>query len=294
MALDCTEGVWGLRTRRPCVAGTFYPSDQRELLKLIENCFTHELGPGKLPQKGGGLEEGPPALLSPHAGYIYSGPVASHGYLLLSERKRPHTVVVVGPNHTGLGSDVSLYPEGKWLTPLGAIDIDEEFTYSLVRRSERFTIDDYSHANEHSIEVQLPFLQYVLEGFKLVPICMLDQSKATSLEVGDALAEAMAGGDALLIVSSDMTHYEPAEEAKKKDEKVLSAIIALDVGGLYSTIASTGSTACGYGPMAVAIRVAQRLGTKRATVLKYANSGDIMGDERSVVGYASVAFERGR
>jgi AmmeMemoRadiSam system protein B len=294
MALDCTEGVWGLRTRRPCVAGTFYPSDQRELLKLIENCFTHELGPGKLPQKGGGLEEGLPALLSPHAGYIYSGPVASHGYLLLSGRKRPHTVVVVGPNHTGLGSDVSLYPEGKWLTPLGAIDIDVEFTYSLVRRSERFTIDDYSHANEHSIEVQLPFLQYVLEGFKLVPICMLDQSKATSLEVGDALAEAMAGGDALLIVSSDMTHYEPAEEAKKKDEKVLSAIMALDVGGLYSTIASTGSTACGCGPMAIAIRVAQRLGTKRATLLKYANSGDIMGDERSVVGYASVAFERGR
>lgn len=283
-----------MRTRRPCVAGTFYPSDQRELLKLIENCFTHELGPGRLPQKGGDLEEGLIALLSPHAGYIYSGPVASHGFLLLSERKRPHTVVVVGPNHTGVGTDVSLYPEGKWLTPLGAIDVDAEFTYSLVRRSARFSVDDFSHANEHSIEVQLPFLQYVLGDFKLVPICMLDQSKETSLEVGDAIAETMVGGETLLVASTDMTHYEPAQEAKKKDEKVLSAVLALDIGGLYSTIASTRSTACGYGPMAVAMRAAQKLGTKSATLLKYANSGDVMGDDRSVVGYASVAFEKGR
>jgi len=283
-----------LRTRKPCVAGTFYPSDKRDLLKLIGDCFTNELGPGRLPRKEGGLEEGLIALLSPHAGYIYSGPVASHGFLLLSERKRPRTVVVVGPNHTGVGTDVSLYPEGKWLTPLGAIDIDNELTYSLVRRSARFSIDDFSHASEHSIEVQLPFLQYVLGEFKLVPICMLDQSQETSLEVGDAIAEAIVGRETLLVASSDLTHYEPAEEARKKDEQVISAVLALDVGGLYSTIASTGSTACGYGPMAIAMRVAQRLGAEKGTLLKYANSGDIMGDNRAVVGYSSVTFEKGR
>jgi len=283
-----------LRTRGPAVAGSFYPADQKELLALIENCFTHELGPGRLPVKGTSQAGGLIALLSPHAGYVYSGPVASHGFLLLSERQRPRTVIVIGPNHTGVGMDVSLYPEGKWLTPLGAIEIDNELTYSLVRRSPLFTIDESSHTNEHSIEVQLPFLQYVLGSFKLVPICMLDQSKEMSSEVGDVLAEAMMGRDALLVASSDLTHYESAESARKKDEKVLSAVTALDVGRLYSTIASTDSTACGYGPMAIAMVVSQKLGSKDGTLLKYANSGDIMGDNRAVVGYSSVSFEKGQ
>jgi len=282
----------GLRTRGPVVAGSFYPSDRYELTRLIESCFTHELGPGRLPKKGTSQGGGLIALLSPHAGYVYSGPVASHGYLLLSERPRPQTVIVIGPNHTGVGMDVSLYPEGKWLTPLGAIDIDGELTYSIIRSSELFTIDESSHANEHSVEVQLPFLQYVLESFKLVPICMLDQSKETSLGVGGILAEVMAGKDALLVASSDLTHYEPAESARKKDGEVLSAVTALDVSRLYSTIASTDSTACGYGPMAVAIMVAQKLGSKKGLLLKYANSGDIIGDNRAVVGYSAISFEK--
>jgi len=188
--------------------------------------------------------------------------------------------------------DISLYPEGRWLTPFGAIEIDSELTYSLVRRSSLFTIDESSHANEHSVEVQLPFLQYVLEGFKFVPICMLDQSKETSLEVGGILAEVMAGKDALLVASSDLTHYEPAESARKKDGEVLSAATALDIGRLYSALASTGSTACGYGPMAVAMMVAQKLGSKKGVLLKYANSGDIVGDNRAVVGYSAVSFEK--
>jgi len=281
-----------LRTRGPVVAGSFYPADREELSRLIESCFTHKLGPGRLPKKERGQGGGLIALLSPHAGYVYSGPVASHGFLLLSEKQRPRTVIVVGPNHTGVGTDVSLYPEGKWLTPFGAIEIDDELTYSLVRRSSRFTIDESSHANEHSIEVQLPFLQYVLESFKLVPICMLDQSKETSLEVGDVLAEAMSGREALIVASSDLTHYEPAESARKKDGQVLSAATALDVGRLYATIASTDSTACGYGPMAVAMTVAQKLGSRKGILLKYANSGDIVGDNRAVVGYSAVSFEK--
>lgn len=281
-----------MKTRGPVVAGSFYPSDQKELSKLIESCFTHELGPGRLPKEGTSQGGRLIALLSPHAGYVYSGPVASHGYLLLSERQRPQTVIVIGPNHTGIGMDVSLYPEGKWLTPFGAIDIDIELTYSLVRRSTLFTIDESSHANEHSVEVQLPFLQYVLDSFKLVPICMMDQSKETSLEVGNVLAEAMAGRDTLLIASSDLTHYEPAESARKKDEGVLSAVTALDIDKLYSTLESTDSTACGYGPMAVAMLVAQKLGSKKGFLLKYANSGDIIGDNRSVVGYSAVSFEK--
>jgi hypothetical protein len=280
-----------LKNRRPAVAGTFYPADRNDLIRLIESCFTHALGPGKLPGSGD-AKEGLVALISPHAGYVYSGPVASHGFLLLSGANKPDTVIIVGPNHSGVGTDVSLYPEGRWLTPLGPIDIDSELTYSLVRRSDVFSVDDFSHASEHSIEVQLPFLQYVLKDFKLVPICMLDQSKETSKKVGDAVAEAVVGKRALLVASSDLTHYEPADAVRKKDEQVLSEVMTLDVDRLYSTLASTGSTACGYGPMTVAMRVAQKLGAKGGRLLKYANSGDIMGDNRAVVGYASAAFEK--
>lgn len=280
-----------MKNRRPAVAGTFYPADRNDLIRLIESCFTHALGPGKLPGSGD-AKEGLVALISPHAGYVYSGPVASHGFLLLSGEKKPDTVIVVGPNHSGVGTDVSLYPEGRWLTPLGSIDIDGELTYSLVRRSDVFSVDDFSHASEHSIEVQLPFLQYVLKDFKLVPICMLDQSKETSKKVGDAVAETVIGKRVLLVASSDLTHYEPADAARKKDEQVLSGAMALDVDRLYSTLASIGSTACGYGPMTVAMRVAQKLGAKGGRLLKYANSGDIMGDNRAVVGYASAAFEK--
>jgi hypothetical protein len=281
-----------LKVRRPAVAGTFYPVDGKELVRLIESCFTHELGPGKLPSAEPGMEEKLVALLSPHAGYIYSGPVAAHGYHLLSKRKRPETVIVIGPNHTGFGTDVSLYPEGRWATPLGHIDIDSTLTYSLARRTDIFSVDDFSHLNEHSIEVQLPFLQYVLKSFKLVPICMLDQSKEISTKVGEALAEEMIGRDAVLIASSDLTHYESADSARRKDELVLSKALSLEVGELYSTLASTGSTACGYGPIAVAMTVAKKLGVKRGRLLKYASSGDITGDKRSVVGYSSVALER--
>jgi AmmeMemoRadiSam system protein B len=281
-----------LKIRRPAVAGSFYPSDERELVKLIESCFTHRLGPGELPRAELGVGENLISLISPHAGFIYSGPVAAHGYLLLSKRRRPDTVIVVGPNHTGVGTDVSLYPEGRWVTPLGQIDIDSDLTYALARKSSIFSIDDFSHIEEHSIEVQLPFLQYTLKSFKLVSICMLDQSKETSIKVGEALGDEMLGRRSVLVASSDLTHYEPAETAKRKDELVISKALSLDVDGLYSTLASNNSTACGFGPIAVAITVAKKLGAKRGRLLKYASSGDIIGDRRAVVGYSSIALER--
>ncbi|MGQ9514388.1 MAG: AmmeMemoRadiSam system protein B [Thermoproteota archaeon] len=281
-----------MKIRGPVVAGSFYPGNERELVKLIESCFTHRLGPGELPGAEPRVGEGLISLISPHAGFIYSGPVAAHGYLLLSKRKRPDTVIVVGPNHTGVGTDVSLYPEGRWVTPLGQIEIDSDLTYALARKSSIFSVDDFSHTNEHSIEVQLPFLQYTLKSFKIVPICMLDQSKETSVRVGEALGDAMLGRSAILVASSDLTHYEPAETAKRKDELVISKALSLDVDGLYSTLASINSTACGYGPIAVAITVAKKLGVKRGRLLKYASSGDVIGDRRSVVGYSSLALER--
>ncbi|MBO3802939.1 MAG: AmmeMemoRadiSam system protein B [Candidatus Brockarchaeota archaeon] len=281
-----------MKVRRPAFAGTFYPGDEKELVRLIEGCFTHRLGPGKLPEAEPGSGEDLVALISPHAGYVYSGPVAAHGYLHLSRRKRPETVIVVGPNHTGVGTDVSLYPEGKWATPLGQIDVDIALVRSLARRADIFSVDDFSHANEHSIEVQLPFLQYVLKNFRLVPICMLEQGKEASKKAGEALGEEMAGRNAILVASSDLTHYESADSAKRKDELVLSKALSLDVDGLYSALASSDSTACGYGPIAVAITAAKRLGAKRGRLLKYASSGDVTGDRRSVVGYSSAVFER--
>jgi len=230
-------------------------------------------------------------LISPHAGYMYSGPVAGHGYLLLSRAPKPSTVVVIGPNHQGIGSEVSIYPEGVWVTPLGEVEVDRDAAYQLAKASDIFSLDEASHKHEHSIEVQLPFLQYVLGGFKLVAVSMLDQSKKTSLEVAKAVADLARQKSVTVISSSDLTHYEPASTASQKDKELLSKVTSLDVDQLYTTISKRGITACGYGPIACSMVVAKEMGATEGKLLKYASSGDITGDRSTVVGYASVCFQ---
>ncbi len=274
----------------PAVAGMFYSASKEGLLKELEWAFMHRLGPGRLPKRG---EDGgkPPALIAPHAGYMYSGPVAAHAYLQLEDRK-VGTVIVLGPNHYGVGTSVSIFPEGEWITPLGGIEIDRELAMELAKLSDVFSLDEISHEREHSIEVQLPFLQYVLPGFKLVPICILDQSLETCIRIGEALGEILRSyEDVLLVASSDMTHYEPHDQAKEKDSKALKEITALNVEGLYEAIAKYGISMCGYGPVAAILHACRRAGAKNGEVLKYATSGDITGDYGSVVGYASVKIE---
>ena len=277
--------------RMPAVAGAFYPSSAESLRMEIENCFQHRIGPGRLPKHVMG-ERKPPSLISPHAGYIYSGPIAAHSYLQLEDRMRPEVVVVLGPNHYGVGSAVSIYPEGEWITPLGSVKIDEKLALRLAELSDIFTLDEVSHLREHSIEVQIPFLQYVLGRFKLLPICLLDQGLKTCLEVGRCLAEALRDYESfLLVASTDLTHYEPDEIAKEKDSLALEKVRELDIEGLYQAIRENEISMCGYGAVAAVHEASKRLGAKKAEILKYATSGDVTGDRSAVVGYAAVKIE---
>ncbi|MEN3047284.1 MAG: AmmeMemoRadiSam system protein B [Candidatus Caldarchaeales archaeon] len=280
--------------RRPAVASFFYAGTRESLSEEIRSCFLSPHGPGRLAERPPPSGDPVPVLISPHAGYVYSGPVAAHGYLELSKRRRPRTVVVVGPNHYGIGSDVSIYPGGKWSTPLGDIEVDVELVSRLAAASDVFTLDEVSHEREHSIEVQVPFIQFVYgEGIKFVPVCMLDQTKEAAIEVGRALAAAVERPEEVAVIaSSDFTHYEPHEEAVRRDSAVISRILNLDVDGFYRTMREVDATLCGYGPIAAVIQYAKLKSFTRARLLKYATSGDTGGDRSSVVGYASIAFDR--
>jgi len=278
--------------RFPVVSGAFYPSSKDSLIKEIEKCFKHHLGPGKIPDKP--IEYFPRIsfLISPHAGYIYSGPVAAHSYYNLYKSPLPKTIIILGPNHQGYGTNVSIYPEGVWRTPLGEVKIDEEVAYNLAKASDVFSLDEESHMYEHSIEVQIPFLQYILKDFKIVPICMLDQNKRTSIQVGEAIASIIADKeDVAIIASTDFTHYESAKEANRKDNEAIKAIIDLDVNKFYDVIEGMNITMCGFGPVSSLMVAAKKIGVKKGNLLKYATSGDITGDYSSVVGYASIFFE---
>ena len=280
--------------RKPAVAGYFYPANKDELIKLIENCFKHPLGPGKLPK-----EITPRnsyriiAAQVPHAGYIYSGPCAAWAYLELYIDGKPDTIVILGPNHTGLGLPVSVWPRGYWETPLGRLEIDKEVVDILLQH-EVFASDYSAHVQEHSIEVQLPFVQYIFgNDVKIVPICIADPRLETAEEISKGILHAIAETKKriLILASSDMTHYEPQDVAQMKDSEALDAIISLDVKKLYELVES-GLTMCGFAPVSVAMLVASHF-KAGGHVVKYYTSGDIIGDISSVVGYASVVFEKG-
>ncbi|KUO42556.1 MAG: hypothetical protein APZ16_02460 [Candidatus Hadarchaeum yellowstonense] len=278
--------------RSPVVAGQFYAGSRAELLRQIEECYLSEHGPGKLPT----VKRGPRrlvGLVSPHAGYMYSGPVAAHGFARIAEDGIPRSVVILGPNHTGAGSGVAIMTSGKWKTPLGEIEIDRELGEGIRLASEIIDVDHLAHAYEHSIEVQLPFLQHIFgNAFKMVPICMMLQDEQTSLEVGDAIAEAAVGKDVLILASTDFTHYEPQRSAVEKDKKVIEKIIKMDPSGVVRIVDEEGITMCGYGPVAAMLQAAKKLGAKKAELLKYATSGDTAGPMAQVVGYASIAVSK--
>ncbi len=282
-----------MSVRRPCQAGAFYAASPQELRKQIEECFMHEFGPGELPKV---KEKGPRkivGLICPHAGYIYSGPVAAHAYYSLAEDGRPDVIVIFGPNHTGYGSALAVMREGFWRTPLGDVEIDTETADDILRESTIIDVDENAHRFEHSIEVQLPFLQYVFGSrFKFVPICFLMQDLKSSREVGQAVARALKNRNALVIASTDMTHYEPQNIANKKDKMAIEAILKLDEELFYSTIETHHISACGYGPVVAAITAAKALNATKAELLCYKTSGDITGDFSAVVGYASIMFTK--
>jgi len=282
-----------VKIRLPTQAGAFYAGTDESLKRQVENCFLHKLGPGKIPEIA---KTGPRriiGLVCPHAGYMYSGPVAAHAYYELALDGKPDVVVLFGPNHSGYGSALAVMNEGFWRTPLGDVEIDGELANQVVRESRITDIDDSAHSFEHSIEVQLPFLQYLYGSeFKVVPICFLMQDLSSAREVGQAVAKVLAGKKGIVIASSDMTHYESQESAERKDKMVLEAVKAMDEAKLYSVIEAERVSACGYGPIAALMTAAKILGAKEAKLLCYKTSGDVIGDYSSVVGYAAVCFKK--
>lgn len=281
------------KVRLPCQAGAFYEGNVESLKRQIADCFLHELGPGKLPEVPKSGPRRVVGLVCPHAGYMFSGPVAAHAYYRLALDGKPDVVVILGPNHTGYGSALSIMEEGSWRTPLGDVEIDSEAATEIAKESRIIDIDESAHRLEHSIEVQLPFLQYLYGSqFKIVPICFLMQDLTSAREVGQTVAKTLTDKNGIIIASSDMTHYERQEKAAKNDKMVLEAVEAMDDALLYSTIEKHGISACGYGPIAALITAAKIIGSKEAKLLCYETSGDVTGDYSSVVGYAAVCFTK--
>ena len=234
----------------------------------------------------------PPFVVSPHAGYIYSGPTAAWSYLELSKYEKPEIVVILGPNHWGIGPDVAVPRKVEaWETPFGTVELDYEYIQRIEELSNIISESDDAHAREHSIEVQLPFLQYIYgSDFKLVPIVLKNQSMDMSILLGEILAKAAAGKKIVFVASSDLTHYEPDEYAKEKDRKVLEAIEKMDLGAMYKIKYDLNVSMCGYGAIGTTIEVARRLQRAKGKILNYTTSGDTSGMKSQVVGYGSVAF----
>lgn len=308
--------------RAPAVAGAFYPSDKHQLEATILNCNVHEYGP-----RGGHLDSIKAPVIGvvcPHAGYAYSGPVACNSMAALeSEQARrrasdtppggggrspdggePPLYIIVGPNHRGIGAATATSPDGAWRTPLGDVAVDARASDSLAAESGGMARPDFfAHAEEHSLEVQVPMLQeFVGTNISILPVLMADQSKGTAERLGHALARVAAGvgshgggGDnpAALVASSDFTHYEPNGAAHKKDGELIKAILSMDVDMFYRVLEERRVSACGYGAMAATMTACADLGATEGRLLRYATSFDVAGaDESSVVGYASVVFCR--
>ena len=286
----------------------FYPADPGELLRAIEASFLDKrLGPGRLP---GAPRPGPVPLggVAPHAGYSYSGPAAAHLYLALAESEyRPDTVVIIGTNHTGYGGlfTTTTYWE-RWRTPLGTVEVDTEYIEALKKHYPGLDDNHLAHAEEHSVEVELPFLQYIYRDhhWRLVPVVAKDATPRIAAEVAQALAAAAeeTGRRILFIASSDFTHHGAMygyivftenirENVAKLDLSIIEHILRLDTKGFLTRIVETGATVCGYAAIAALIEYT-RLHGGEMRLLKYYNSADVTGDEEIVVGYAAIIAEK--
>ena len=277
------------RVRKPAVAGYFYEADRQALLERIRWSINHELGP-----KAESLSpDGSRALgvVAPHAGYMYSGPVAAWAYAALKGYGKPDTVVVIGPNHYGVGAPVAIMRLGVWETPLGSLEVDEELSEFLISQYKSLEDDFYAFSKEHSIEVHLPFIQYFFGEVKIVPIALWRQTPSTAKELGAALARAISSfkKKIVIIASSDLNHYEHHEITAKKDEMAISEILKGDVDKFFEVISKYDISACGIGPIGALMKAASELGF-RAKLLKHATSGDTSGYKEETVGYASVLF----
>ncbi|MDO5860496.1 AmmeMemoRadiSam system protein B [Methanobrevibacter sp.] len=280
--------------RKPAVAGSFYPDRPNELKKLIEECFLDKEGVSKIPELN--TFDGkvyPIHVMVPHAGYQYSGAIAAKGYCNIVQNGFPEVFIILSPNHTGLGSEISVFNEGEWITPLGNVEVDNEFADEIISFSDIATSDFLAHIREHSIEVQLPFLQYFSNDFKIVPITMGSQSFSASADLAQAIYEAGVKLDKsyCVIASTDLSHFNNQEKANKVDGFVLEDINEMNEFKLFEEVIQYNITMCGYGPVITTISLSKRLGKTDCEILGYRTSGDVTGDFSSVVGYASGIFK---
>ena len=277
-----------MEIRTPAVSGTFYPDDEKELKSLIRDCFIHPIGPGKIPTADSNRKIY--GVICPHAGFVYSGPVACHSFYAISS-STSNLAIMVGPNHYGIGQNVASMIDAGWKTPLGLVEIDSESALELREDLDIMEFDSFSHSKEHSIEVQVPMLQETFSReMKILPISLINQEQKIATQVGTAIAKIAEKKDALLIGSSDFTHYEENEFAHRQDLALIEPILKLDVDEFYKVLYERKVTACGFGAIAATMIASKELGATEGKLLKYATSGDVSGDKSSVVGYASIIF----
>jgi len=288
------------KKRKPAVAGQFYDAGQTNLQQTIKECFLDERGPKSLPKINKGTKN-IKGLIVPHAGYIYSGAIAAHAYHHLSLNGFADTFIILGPNHTGVGSGVALMTEGTWETPLGPVSINQQLASQLLK--EIIDNDENAHKYEHSIEVQLPFLQYCAKEskFDFVPISMTMQDFKTSKEIGEIITNAVKKTDKKIVIvaSSDFSHagfnymsMPPSgmnvdEYAKKQDMLAIDKILGMEPEQLINTVHENNITMCGYGPVAAMLTAAKNLGATKAELLKYGTSYEIHPGD-SCVGYGAI------
>ena len=266
--------------RRPVVAGTFYPAHPVQLRTAVERLLERRMDPVDAK-----------CVIVPHAGYVYSGATAGRTFASVT---LPRTLFLLCPNHTGLGAPVSCWPRGSWLTPLGAVPVDEKLASMLIETSPIVSSDTMAHTGEHSAEVELPFLQVLLGEFSFVPVCVGVQDLDRLEELGESLAKIMAGAEekTAIVVSSDMNHYESARTNREKDELALDAIKALDPVRLHRAVIENDISMCGFACAVAGLTAAKTLGANSSEVVDYTHSGMMTGDDSQVVSYAGVRVWR--
>jgi MEMO1 family protein len=264
--------------RSPAVAGRFYPSDPRALAAEIDKYTA-----------GAGAKVAARACLVPHAGYMYSGHVAGTVYGSL---EIPSRCVLIGPRHFPYGAPLSILTEGSWATPFGEAPIDSELAVEIARASPVLREDSLAHQTEHSLEVQVPFLQRLAPDFRFVPIVLASDRFGALEELGHGLSRSLAAETqpVLLVISSDMNHYESDSITRVKDRKAIDRILAVDPRGLYDTVRNEEISMCGYAAAVVSLVALRDLGATEAKLIRYATSGDVSGDRDEVVGYAGIVF----
>ncbi len=263
--------------RPPEVSGFFYPQSAQEIVTMIENFLKRS---GDMRMEGKLL-----GVVAPHAGYIYSGLTASYSYNL-AQKSRSKRFIIIGPKHSGRPFDTYVHPNGRWLTPIGACEVDSGLLVDLRSSSKFINESEAAFRNEHSIEVQVPWIQHITSGMgKILPISMGDQGLSKAIQLSEAILK--MNDDFIIVASSDLTHYEDASSVNRKDSRMIRAIESLDIDLFYNTIIEENATPCGYGPIATLMYFTSKIGGK-IKLLNHSNSGNATGDFSQVVGYASL------